>query len=297
MGVAGKGILLAGGANTRLYPATLAAAKSLLPVYDKPLIYYSLSALMLAGISDILIITAPKHLEAHRRLLGDGKKWGMRFSYLAQPKPRGIADAFIIGKNFIGGTPCALVLADNIFYGNGLAALLQKAAAQTAGATVFACHVPDPERFGVVEFDGGGVAVSLEEKPAAPKSSFAVTGCYFYDSEVCSIAAGLSPSARGELEITDINWAYLERGVLNVQTLGRGMAWFDTGTPDSLAEAANFVRTLQNRQNLILACPEEIAWRNGWINGGALAQCAEVFGKTDYGKYLQKLAESTYAKE
>ena len=290
MGLTRKGILLAGGANTRLYPATLAAAKSLLPVYDKPLVYYSLSTLMLAGISDILIITAPEHLDAHRRLLGGGEKWGARFSYLAQPRPRGIADAFIIGKNFIGGAPCALMLADNIFYGGGLAAALKKAAARGSGASVFARRVPDPERFGVVEFDGGGRAVGLEEKPAAPKSSHAVTGCYFYDSEVCAVAAETPPSPRGELEITDVNRVYLQRGELNVQTLGSGTAWFDAGTPDSFADAAEFVRGVQNRENLIAASPEEIAWRNGWMDGGALARCGESLGGTRYGKYLQKLA-------
>ncbi|MBE8158105.1 MAG: glucose-1-phosphate thymidylyltransferase, partial [Betaproteobacteria bacterium] len=245
-----------------------------------------------AGVSDILIISSPEHMGAHRRLLGGGEKWGMCFSYLAQNEPRGIADAFVIGKDFIGGAPCVLALADNIYYGGGLAGLLQKAAAQSSGATVFAVHVPDPERFGVVEFDGGGKAISLEEKPKTPKSSFAVTGCYFYDSEVCGIAAGLAPSARGELEITDINRVYLERGALNVQTLGRGMAWFDSGTPDSLADAANFVRAVQSRQNLIFACPEEIAWRNGWISGDALARCGKAHGKTRYGEYLQTLAAS-----
>ncbi|MGI9306562.1 MAG: glucose-1-phosphate thymidylyltransferase RfbA [Gammaproteobacteria bacterium] len=291
MGVTRKGILLAAGANTRLYPATLAAAKSLLPVYDKPLAYYSLSLLMLARIREILIITAPHFLEAHRRLLGGGEKWGMQISYLPQEKSRGIADAFLIGKDFIGGAPCALSLADNIFYGGGLSAALQKAARQKTGATVFACQVRDPQRFGVVEFDEKGGALSLEEKPENPKSSFAVTGCYFYDGAAGEIAAGLSPSARGELEITDVNRAYLQRGELRVETFGRGMAWFDSGTPDSLAAASDFVRTVQTRQKIIIASPEEIAWRNGWINKSDLRRLAASLGQTEYARYLQTLAK------
>lgn len=286
-----KGILLAGGANTRLYPASLAVPKSLFPIYDKPLIYYSLSVLMLAGIRDILIITAPATLAIHQDLLQDGKQWGMRVSYAVQEQPRGIADAFIIGANFIGGAPSALVLADNVYYSNGLAALLLEASAQLAGATVFAYRVADPRRFGVVEFDKQGKAVGLEEKPAVPKSPFAVTGCYFYDSEVCDIAANLTPSARGELEITDINRDYMQRDKLHVKHLGRGTAWFDTGTPDSLAAAANFVRTVQKQQALMLACPEEIAWHQGWMDDDMLRQCAVALAKTSYGAYLSALAD------
>ena len=284
-----RGILLAGGANTRLYPATLATPKSLLPVYDKPLIYYSLATLMLAGIREVLVITTPAAQAAHQRLLGDGARWGMTFAYQAQAEPRGIADAFILGADFIDGAPCALALGDNIFYGSGLSAVLQDAAAQTHGATVFAYSVPNPRSFGVAEFDAEGKVLSLEEKPTEPKSSFAVIGCYFYDEQVCDMAAGLQPSARGELEITDLNRRYLERGNLRAQTLGRGMAWFDTGTPDSLSAASDFVRVIQRQQNLMIASPEEIAWRHGWIDDEQLLRCAEPMGKTPYGKYLQEL--------
>ncbi|MDM5148079.1 glucose-1-phosphate thymidylyltransferase RfbA [Candidatus Persebacteraceae bacterium Df01] len=287
-----RGILLAGGANTRLYPATLATPKSLLPVYDKPLIYYSLSVLMLAGIRDILVITTPQTQDAHRRLFGDGKRWGMQFSYIVQDEPRGIADAFIIGADFVDGAPSALVLADNIYYGAGLAGQLIAASNTKAGATVFACHVPSPERFGVVEFNNAGQAISLEEKPEKPKSSYAITGCYFYDESVCDVAANLKPSARGELEITDLNRIYLQRNTLNVQTLGRGMAWFDTGTPDSLAAAADFVRVVQNQQNLMIACPEEVAWRNGWMDNSMLTACTDDLKKTPYGCYLRTILSS-----
>ena len=285
-----RGILLAGGANSRLYPATLAAPKSLLPVYDKPLIYYSLSVLMLAKISDILIITTPTHLEAHERLLGDGKKWGVRFTYKAQDKPRGIADALVLGSGFINNEGVALALADNIYYSGGLSGMLQQAAEQDKGATVFAYQVSDPRSFGVVTFDKQGRAVDLEEKPENPKSPFAVTGLYFYDSEATKIAAELKPSARGEVEITDVNREYLRRKTLHVQSLGRGAAWFDTGTPDSLSAACDFVRAVQKGQNLMIASPEEIAWRNGWIDDKGLLKCAEELGKVPYGDYLRNLA-------
>ena len=284
-----RGILLAGGANSRLYPATLAAPKSLLPVYDKPLIYYSLSVLMLAKISDILIITTPTHLEAHERLLGDGKKWGVRFSYKIQKEPRGIADAFVIGNEFINNEGVALALADNIYYAGGLSGMLQNAAKQKEGATVFAYQVSNPGSFGVVTFDNEGRAVDLEEKPAEPKSPYAVTGLYFYDKDVAKIAAALSPSPRGELEITDVNREYLRRGTLHVQSLGRGAAWFDTGTPDSLSTACDFVRAVQKGQNLMIASPEEIAWRNKWIDDDGLLRCAEELGKVPYGDYLRDL--------
>lgn len=284
-----RGILLAGGANTRLYPATLAVAKSLLPVYDKPLIYYSLSTLMLAGVRRILVITAPDRQEAHQRLLEDGEAWGMQFEYVAQDKPRGIADAFRLGRDFIGGKPSALALADNLFYGSGFAATLRQASEQTEGATVFACRVLDPKNFGVVSFDKKGRAKTLEEKPKKPKSSFAVTGMYFYDSDACDLAAGLTPSQRGELEITDLNREYMKRKKLHVRHIGRGSAWFDTGTPDTLAEAVNFVRVVQSRQALMIACVEEIAWRNGWIDDDDLGRLANKLGKTPYGQYVRSL--------
>ena len=287
-----RGILLAGGANSRLYPATLAAPKSLLPVYDKPLIYYSLSVLMLAKISDILIITTPIHLEAHERLLGDGKKWGVRFTYKAQDKPRGIADALVLGSEFINNEGVALALADNIYYSGGLSGMLQQAAEQGKGATVFAYKVSDPSSFGVVTFDDNGQAVDLEEKPKKPKSPYAVTGLYFYDSEATKIAADLKPSARGEVEITDVNREYLRRGTLHVQSLGRGATWFDTGTPDSLSEACDFVRAIQKGQNVMIASPEEIAWRNGWIDDKGLLKCAKELGKVPYGDYLRNLANN-----
>ena len=284
-----KGIILAGGVNSRLYPVTQAIPKSLLPVYDKPLIYYSLSVLMLAGLRDMLIITTPEGEEAHRRLLGDGAQFGVCFSYLSQDKPRGIADAFIIARDFIGECPCALILADNIFYGGNLVNQLRDAAKQKKGAVIFAYQVPDPERFGVVEFDENGRALSLEEKPQNPKSKFAVTGCYFYDENVCDFADTLKPSARGELEITDINRLYMQQGQLSTQRLGRGLAWFDTGTPDSLAQASDFVRVIQKQQGLMIACPEEIAWRQGWLDDDALAKQSD---KTFYGNYLRKLVEN-----
>ena len=287
-----KGILLAGGTNSRLFPATLAVPKSLLPVYDKPLIYYSLSTLMLSDITDILIITTPEHLELHRRLLGDGKQWGMQFSYQSQSQPRGIAEALIIGGDFCGTAPIALALSDNIYHVTGLGALLRTASATTHGAAVFAYSVADPERFGVVTFDAAGNANSLEEKPRAPQSSFAVTGLYFYDSDAVVIASELSPSARGELEITDINREYLRRGTLRVHTFGRGATWFDTGTPESLATAADFVRAVQKRQNMMIASPEEIAWRNHWITRRELLHCADLLGKVPYANYLRDVADA-----
>ncbi len=284
-----KGILLAGGANSRLYPTTRATAKSLLPIYDKPLIYYSLSTLMLTGIRDILIITSPDHLEAHKRLLLDGSQWGLRLSYIVQDKPRGIADAFILGRDFVDNSPSALILGDNLYYSSGLSLMLQTAAAQEEGATVFAYQVPDPSAFGVVEFDNNGKVVSLEEKPAKPKSPYAVTGCYFYDTDVCDIVDNLKPSGRGELEITDVNREYMHRDKLHVQYMGRGAAWFDTGTPNSLAEAANFVHVIQKQQGQMIACPEEISWRNGWIDDDSLLNCADMVDKTPYGDYLRSL--------
>ena len=287
-----RGILLAGGANSRLYPATLAAAKSLLPIYDKPLIYYPLAALMTAGIADILVIAAPRHLESHRRLLGDGGAWGMRFSFASQDSPRGIADAFLIGADFIGGGDCALALADNIHCGGGMREMLRRATARETGATVFVRRVSDPERFGVAEFDAEGGVLSLEEKPARPKSPFAVTGLYFYDSEVCGIAAKLPPSARGELEITDINRAYLRRGALRAEKMPEDAAWFDAGTPESMAEAADFVRRKQQREKTIVAAPEIIAMQNGWIAAADLSRLAAALGKTEYAACLQNAARA-----
>ena len=287
-----RGILLAGGANTRLYPATLATAKSLLPIYDKPLIYYPLASLMDAGVREVLIIAAPAHLESHRRLFADGAKWGMHFSYLPQEKPRGIADAFILGANFIGGESSALVLADNIHCGNGMRKMLRQAAAQTDGATVFVRCVKDPERFGIAEFGEDGRVSGLEEKPANPKSPFAITGIYFYDSQVCDIAANLSPSARGELEITDVNREYLRRGELRAEKMPRTAAWFDAGTPDSLTESANFIRKTQTRKQSIIAAPETIAFRNKWITREELRRLAAALGKTEYAAALQKIAEN-----
>ena len=286
-----RGIVLSGGRNTRLYPATLAAPKSLLPVYDKPLIYYSLSALMLAGIREILIIATPNFLPMHKRLLGDGSRFGLRLEYAAQKKARGIADAFLLGAGFIDGAPSALALADNIFYGSNITAHLRAANAQKKGATVFAYPVPQPQRFGVVSFNKRGRVLSLEEKPQKPKSNFAVPGCYFYDERVCDIAKTLAPSARGELEITDLNNIYLRQNALKARQLGRGAAWFDAGTPDSLAEAGNFVRAIQKQQGLMIACLEEIAWRNGWINSAQLQERGEEMPNTEYGDYLRRLAE------
>ncbi len=284
-----KGIILAGGAGTRLHPCTLAVSKQLMPVYDKPMIYYPLSTIMLAGIRDILIISTPQDTPRFEQLLGDGKKWGMNFSFAVQPEPGGLAQAFLIGDTFVGDSHSALVLGDNLFYGQDLGRELETAAARTQGATVFAYPVNDPERYGVVEFDATGRAISLEEKPAAPKSRYAVTGLYFYDPQVVGIARELKPSPRGELEITDLNRIYLERGALDVQLLGRGHAWLDTGTHESLIEAGLFIQTIERRQGLRVGSPEEIAWRKGWIDDQQLGRLATELGKSSYGQYLARL--------
>ena len=291
-----KGIILAGGSGTRLYPLTSVISKQLLPVYDKPMIYYPLSTLMLAGIREILVISTPHDLPAFRRLLGDGSAFGLQLSYAEQPSPDGLAQAFLIGENFIGDDCCAMVLGDNIFYGNGFSSLLQQAAAdaENGKATIFGYYVEDPERFGIVEFDENETVVSIEEKPKQPKSNYCVTGLYFYNNTVCEKAKRVKPSARGELEITDLNVMYLQEGTLSVKLLGRGFAWLDTGTMESLSDASNFVRMVESRQSIMISAPEEIAFRNGWIDKDQLLQSALHYGKSPYGDHLRKVAEGKY---
>jgi glucose-1-phosphate thymidylyltransferase len=288
-GTARRGIVLAGGAGTRLYPATRAVSKQLLPVYDKPMIFYPLSTLMFADVREVLIISTPRDTPMFRSLLGDGAQWGMHFEYAVQPNPGGLAQAFIIGREFVDGRPSVLILGDNLFYGDQLPGLLQTAGARTTGATVFGYHVKDPERYGVVGFGPDGRATSIEEKPAQPKSSYAVTGLYFYDGRAADFAAGLTPSARGELEITDLNRVYLDEGTLSVELLGRGFAWLDTGTHESLLQASHFIETVENRQGLKISCPEEIAFRRGFIDAAQLSRLADEYGANEYGQYLREL--------